>query len=149
MDIDASSYPHQLIELLVAISEADFVSFDLELTGIPSRLPGKEQWRPRTNNERKPLEDRYQETKDAAGRFSILQAGITCARFDYASNKYTLKPYNIAISPLLNETLQLDMEREFRIQTGAASFLHNHGFNLEASLFRGVQYLSREEALGV
>lgn len=150
MDIDADSYPHQLLGLLIAISEADFVSFDLELTGIPSRLPGKERWKPQpANSDPKTLEDRYQETRVAAGRYQILQAGFTCARFDYSTDKYVLRPYNITLSPLLNEDLKLDIEREIHIQSGAATFLLNHGFDLGASFARGVQYLSRDEASGL
>lgn len=144
MDIDAASYPHELLALLISISEADFVSLDLEFTGIPSRMPGKEPWKPRQG--RKTLEDRYQETRAAADRYHILQVGLTCAHFDYGVNKYVLKPYNISLSPLLNENYKLDIEREIHIQSGAATFLLGHGFDLGAAFSRGVQYLSREEA---
>jgi poly(A)-specific ribonuclease len=144
MDVDAASYSHRLLALLVSISEADFVSLDLEFTGIPSRLPGKEPWKPRPGNARETLQDRYQETRTAADRYHILQVGLTCARFDYLDNKYVLKPYNISLSPLLNE--KLDIEREIHIQSGAASFLLSHGFDLGAAFSRGVQYLSRQDA---
>ncbi|KAF9737143.1 hypothetical protein PMIN06_001903 [Paraphaeosphaeria minitans] len=144
MDIDAGSYPHELLALLISISEADFVSLDLEFTGIPSRMPGKEPWKPRQN--RNTLEDRYQETRTAAGRYHVLQVGLTCAHFDYIDNKYVLKPYNVSLSPLLNENYKLDIEREIHIQSGAATFLLGHGFDLGAAFSQGVQYLSREEA---
>ncbi|KAL1606598.1 hypothetical protein SLS60_004003 [Paraconiothyrium brasiliense] len=146
MDVDADSYPHELLGLLISISEADFVSLDLEFTGIPSRLPGKQPWKSHPGRGRKTLEDRYQETRIAADRYHILQIGLTCARFDYVENKYVLKPYNISLSPLLNENFKLNIEREIHIQSGAATFLLNHGFDLGASFARGVQYLSREEA---
>ena len=149
MDVDTYTYRHQLLGILIAISEADFVSFDLELTGIPSRLPGKEPWKPRPNGQRTTLEDRYQETKEAADRYKILQVGLTCAHFDYVTNSYVLRPYNIALSPLLNEDLKLDIEREIHLQSGAATFLLKHGFDFAASLAHGVQYLSREDASGI
>ncbi|KAK7189720.1 caf1 family ribonuclease [Paraphaeosphaeria sporulosa] len=149
MDIDAGSYPHELLALLISISEADFVSLDLEFTGIPSRMPGKEPWKPRQGQGRRTLEDRYQETRTAADRYNILQVGLTCARFDYIDNKYVLKPYNISLSPLLNENYKLDIEREIHIQSGAATFLLGHGFDLGAAFSQGVQYLSREEAYNV
>ena len=138
------TYPHRLLGILTHISEADFVSFDLELTGIPSRLPGKEPWKPRSGGGKKTLQDRYQETKTAADRYHILQVGITCAKFDYQADKYLLRPYNISISPLVEE--RLDIEREICIQSGAASFLLSHGFDMGAPFAKGVQYLSREEA---
>ncbi|KAJ4294070.1 hypothetical protein N0V90_007759 [Kalmusia sp. IMI 367209] len=136
MDVDSESYPHQLLGLLIHISEADFVSFDLELTGIPSHLPGKEPWKPRVERGRKTLEDRYQETRLAANRYQILQVGITCVRFDYLANKYVLRPYNIILSPLLNE--KLNIEREIHIQSGAATFLLSNGFDMGAPFARGI-----------
>lgn len=140
MEVDAASFPHHLLGLLINISEADFVSFDLELSGIPSRLPNK----PARGPGRFTLEERYAETKIGADRYQILQVGLTCARFDYIANKYVLRPYNINISPLLDE--RLDFEREVSFQSGACSFLLSHGFDLGAPFARGVQYLSREEA---
>lgn len=140
MDVDAASFPHHLLGLFIHISEADFVSFDLELSGIPSRIQDK----PPRGPGRFTMEERYAETKMGADRYQILQVGITCARFDYTANKYVLRPYNIAISPLLDE--RMDFEREIRFQSGACTFLLNNGFDLGSPFASGVQYLSREEA---
>jgi poly(A)-specific ribonuclease len=141
MEVDASSFPHHLLGLFINISEADFVSFDLELSGIPSRLPNKQ---PRPGGGRFTLEERYAETKEGADRYQILQVGITCARFDYLANKYVLRPYNINLSPLLDE--RLDFEREISLQSGAITFLLGCGFDMAKPFTHGVQYLSREEA---
>lgn len=140
MEVDSHSFPGHLVPLLTNISQADFVSFDLELSGIPSRLPDK---KPRGPG-RLTMEDRYQETKQGANRYQILQIGLTCAQFDYAANKYVLRPYNINISPLLDE--RLDFEREITFQSGACKFLLDCNFDLGAPFAKGVQYLSREEA---
>lgn len=140
MEVNGESFPNDILGLLINISEAEFVSFDLELSGIPSRLPNK---KPRGAG-RLTLEDRYAETKEGADRYQILQVGLTCAKFDYIANKYVLRPYNINISPLLDE--RLDFEREISFQSGACSFLLGCGFDLGAPFTKGVQYLSREEA---
>ncbi|USP77590.1 uncharacterized protein yc1106_04864 [Curvularia clavata] len=140
MDVDAATFPHQLLGLFANIAEADFVSFDLELSGIPSRIQDK----PPRGPGRFTMEERYAETKMGADRYQILQVGITCARFDYTANKYVLRPYNICISPLFDE--RMDFEREIRFQTGACTFLLNNGFDLGLPFANGVQYLSREEA---
>ncbi|KZM21260.1 Poly(A)-specific ribonuclease [Ascochyta rabiei] len=140
MEVDAPSFPHHLLALLIHISEADFVSFDLELSGIPSHLPSK---KPRAG--RLTLEDRYAETKEGADRYQILQVGLTCAKFDYVANQYVLRPFNINLSPLLDE--RLDFEREISFQSGACTFLLGCGFDLGAPFAKGVQYLSREEAV--
>jgi poly(A)-specific ribonuclease len=141
MEVDASSFPHHLFGLFVNISEADFVSFDLELSGIPSRIQNKP---PRLGGGRFTLEERYAETKEGADRYQILQVGITCARFDYIANKYVLRPYNINLSPLLDE--RLDFEREISLQSGAITFLLGCGFDMAKPFTDGVQYLSRQEA---
>ncbi|KAF3037475.1 hypothetical protein E8E12_003597 [Didymella heteroderae] len=140
MEVNAESFPNDLLGLLINISEADFVSFDLELSGIPSRLPNK---KPRGAGWLT-LDDRYAETKEGADRYQILQVGLTCAKFDYVANKYVLRPYNINISPLFDE--RLDFEREISFQSGACSFLLGCGFDLGLPFAQGVQYLSREEA---
>jgi poly(A)-specific ribonuclease len=140
MEVDAASFSHHLLGLFINISEADFVSFDFELSGIPSRIQNK----PPRGPGRFSMEERYQETKEGANRYSILQVGITCARFDYIANKYVLRPYNINLSPLLDE--RMDFEREISFQSGACSFLLGCGFDLGAPFANGVQYLSREEA---
>jgi poly(A)-specific ribonuclease len=140
MEVDAASFPHHLLGLFINISEADFVSFDLELSGIPSRIQDK----PARGPGRFSMEERYQETKMGADRYQILQVGITCARFDYIASKYVLRPYNINISPLFDE--RMDFEREISFQSGACTFLLGCGFDLGAPFANGVQYLSREEA---
>jgi poly(A)-specific ribonuclease len=140
MEVDVASFPHHLLGLFIHISEADFVSFDLELSGIPSRLPNK----PRAGAGRFTLEERYAETKEGANRYQILQVGITCARFDYIANKYVLRPYNINISPLISE--RVDFEREISLQSGAITFLLGCGFDMAKPFTHGVEYLSRQEA---
>lgn len=140
MEVNVESFPNDILGLLINISEADFVSFDLELSGIPSRLPNK---KPRGAG-RLTLEDRYAETKEGADRYQILQVGLTCATFDFIANKYVLRPYNINLSPLFDE--RLDFEREISFQSGACSFLLGCGFDLGLPFAQGVQYLSREEA---
>lgn len=142
MEVDAASFPHQLLDILVNISEADFVSFDLELSGIANRLPNHLRVRP--SGRKQTLEERYEETRTAANRYQVLQVGITCARFDYIDNSYILRPYNIVISPLLPE--RFDIKREICFQSGTASFLLSQGFDMGAPFARGVPYLSREEA---
>ncbi|KAF2634792.1 CAF1-domain-containing protein [Massarina eburnea CBS 473.64] len=143
MEVTAATYPSQLLAILTNLSEADFVSFDLEFTGIPSHLPGKDPHKPR-NGGRNTLEERYLETKEAADRYQILQVGLTCGRFDYLANKYVLRPYNISLSPLLDE--RLDIDREICLQSGAIKFLLGNNFDMAAPFVKGVQYLSREEA---
>ncbi|KAH7117803.1 ribonuclease H-like domain-containing protein [Dendryphion nanum] len=139
MEVNGRSFPYHLLGIIKNISEADFVSFDLEMSGIPSgmhRIPPK--------GRQASLEDRYAEGKASAERYQILQVGITCGKFEWAQNQYVLRPYNFNISPMVQE--KISIERDISFQTGAIAFLFEHGFQFDQAFRTGVQYLSREEA---
>jgi poly(A)-specific ribonuclease len=144
MDIDRYSFPSRALELLETIASSNFVAIDCEFSGV-SRPP---------NNSRglKSLEERYQETRKAAKKYHILQVGITCASLLSAKPQeyFCLKPFNVHISPVLSEELEVD--RDFTFQGGAVEFLIRNNFNFTSSLQLGVRYLSRteeQEALAV
>ncbi|SMR49653.1 unnamed protein product [Zymoseptoria tritici ST99CH_1A5] len=136
MDVDKTSFYPLLLDILTDISDAAFVTIDLELSGIPTKDPaaGKPT-----------LQQRYLETKEAAERYQILQIGITCVEQDASSGKYVLKPYNFDLSPVINER-GLDVERIFSYQSGAAEFLLKVGFDMGRPFTHGVPYLSRAES---
>ena len=147
MDINATSYLGNLLDIFTAISESQFVSFDLELSGVCSK-----QRRP--NGEKQTLQERYEEVKQAAERYQILQIGLTCVRevsrpVESGENQdseivYGVQPYNFNLSPLLPE--RMGVERIFSFQSGAAQFLIQHGFRMDLPFTEGVPYLSRDEA---
>lgn len=147
MDINAASFLGNLLDIFTAISESQFVSFDLELSGIPSK-----QWRP--NGNKQTLQERYEEVKHAAERYQILQIGLTCVREVNRPVRsgespdmeivYGVQPYNFNLSPLLPE--RMGVERIFSFQSGAAQFLIEHGFRMDLPFTHGVPYLSRDEA---
>lgn len=139
MDIDKVSFYPLLLDILSDISEAHCVAIDLELSGVCSKDSwGKESGKPT-------LQERYLETKEAAERYQILQIGLTCIDQDAETGKYTLKPYNFDLCPIINER-GLDVERIFSFQSGAAEFLLKVGFDMNRPFSMGVPYLSRDEA---
>ncbi|KAH0174010.1 CAF1-domain-containing protein, partial [Aureobasidium melanogenum] len=138
MDIDKSSFPSRLLDVLEAIAEAHFVSFDLELSGVPVKGQAKEK-------PGKPsLQERYLETKKAAEQYQILQIGLTCVKDDVLQGAYVCKPFNFNLSPILEE--RLDIDRTFSFHSGAAEFLLGVGFKFDLPFTSGVPYLSRDEA---
>ncbi|KAF2150574.1 CAF1-domain-containing protein [Myriangium duriaei CBS 260.36] len=138
MDIQRHNFPSKLLDILEAISESYFVAFDLELSGVPVRPYGAHRSGKAT------LQERYTETKAAAERYQILQIGLTCVKEDTADGAYQLKPFNIDLSPILGE--RLDIDRDFSFHSGAVEFLNSVGFDFNNSLTNGVSYLSRDEA---
>ncbi|KAK4983918.1 hypothetical protein LTR50_006914 [Elasticomyces elasticus] len=136
MDVDKTSFQPLLLELLTDISEAHFVAFDLELSGIAAKQA--------SGNGKPTLQQRYEETRDAANDYTILQLGLTCVIEDLEHDTYVLKPYNIYVNPAIDE--RVDIERSFAFQSGAVHFLLKNGFQIELPFTRGVTYLSRDEA---
>ena len=137
MDIDKVNFPARLLDMLTAVSESHFVSFDLELSGVPVKQgggkPGKAS-----------LQERYLEIKKAAEQYQILQIGITCVTEDSTTGTYECKPFNINLSPVVEE--RLGIERNFSFHSGAVEFLLGVGFQFEMPFTWGVPYLSRNEA---
>ena len=147
MDINATSFYGNLLDVFTTISESQFVSFDLELSGVSSKPQ-------RPNDTTQTLQERYEEIKQAAERYQILQIGLTCVREvsrvvtseggQEPELVYGVQPYNFNLSPLLPE--RMGVERIFSFQSGAAEFLIQRGFRIELPFTEGVPYLSRDEA---
>ena len=82
MDVDGAHFKGELLSILKHISNATFVAIDLEMSGITTRpryQPGD-----RSLDANKPtLQAQYEETKDAAEAFQVLQIGITCLEEDH------------------------------------------------------------------
>ncbi len=86
MDIDSISFWRSLPDVLQAISEAAFISLDLEMTGIRTTN--------RPYDEKPSLQEAYEEAKEAAETFQVLQLGLTCFGYDETSSKYLSRLFN-------------------------------------------------------
>lgn len=139
MDVRRNAFPHRLLEVLEAIADAHFVAIDLEYSGIASRG---------TTGARivQTVQQRYDEVRQAADQFQVLQLGLTCAYEDPARGVYSLRPYNFDVCPLLLDR-RLGLDRHFTFQSSALDFLLSHGFDVAAPFTTGVPYLSRAESL--
>lgn len=140
MDVDKTSFYPLLLDILTDISTSTFVSIDLELSGVPT----KDSWVKTASVGKQTLQERYLEIKSAAERYQILQIGLTCVEQNLDDGKYTLKPYNFDLCPIVNE--RVDIEREFSFSSGAAEFLLRVGFDMNKPFAHGVPYLSRAES---
>jgi poly(A)-specific ribonuclease len=70
MDIPSHRFPFELVKIIQLIADSHFVALDLEFTGIASR-------RTRTGKSRLSLQQVYEEVKEAAKQYQILQVGLT------------------------------------------------------------------------
>ncbi|KAF8821641.1 CAF1 family ribonuclease [Cardiosporidium cionae] len=113
--------------LLGAIRKSEFVSIDLELTGLHTR------------NERFiGVERCYEAHKEGANSFVPLQIGICAARRSEASSrKWILTPSSIYIFPR--------EERVFQVSAGTLSFLRENNFDFNKWISSGVGYIKPKE----
>ncbi|CRG84169.1 Protein translocase subunit SecA [Talaromyces islandicus] len=134
--ITAQTWSLHLPEILQHLSTCSFVALDFEFSGIAAH---------RTFSARHvaPLQERYADIKEAAAKFQILQVGLTIAHEDPVSGTYTLKPYNVHLSPLVDPILGID--RIFSISSGAIQFLLKSGFRMDTPFVDGVRYLTQKE----
>ena len=82
MDVGRHAFQGQLPSILRAISRSHFVSFDAEFSGIPGKFVAKGNNPGRNEGGKQTLQQRYEDTKRAAERYSILQLGLTCVEED-------------------------------------------------------------------
>lgn len=143
MEIDGLGFQSQLPSILQAIAQSRFVSFDLELSGIPGRQTGQARAPGRSEDGKQTLQERYEETKKAAERYQIIQLGLTCVEEDLDRGVYVTRPYNFFLNPVPGG--RLEIERDFTYQSGAVEFLLGVGFRMDGPFTRGVPYLSRDE----
>lgn len=86
MDVDQQHFWHELLPILKAISTASFVTVDVEMSGIST----KSRYSPsgRFNETGKPsLQQQYEDTKEAAERYQVLQIGLTCVEEDWKNGQ--------------------------------------------------------------
>ena len=79
MDVDQIAFPWQLPLILKAVANAHFVALDLELSGIHSKPLHRNKV---DHGHKQSLQERYEETKEAAERYQVLQVGLTVVRED-------------------------------------------------------------------
>ena len=82
MDVTGRTFQSEMHRILEAIANSSDVSYDLELSGIPSRQTGQARAPGRSEDGKQTLQERYEETKRAAERYQILQLGLTCVEED-------------------------------------------------------------------
>ncbi|KAK2879521.1 hypothetical protein FQN49_000795 [Arthroderma sp. PD_2] len=123
--------------MLQDIGDCSFVALDFEFSGIFNQ-----KLRPASSytDGDLSLQKRYEEVKQAAEEYQILQVGITLVIED---RTYSLRPYNIPLNPILDP--KLDIERKWSFQSSAVAFLMSHGFRMESIFTEGVPYISQKE----
>jgi poly(A)-specific ribonuclease len=149
MELKASNLDQSLQRIFEELANSSFVALDLEFSGISTKQSSQQKRAPSDKGTHKQsLQQRYEEVRDAANKYQVLQIGMTVVtenRFPGGSEPttYDLRPYNMYLSPLIRE--RIDLERDFAFQSEAISFLMGEGFSMDGPFRDGVNYLSRSE----
>ncbi|KAG9237194.1 ribonuclease H-like domain-containing protein [Amylocarpus encephaloides] len=140
MDIDEAHFRKHLLSILHNIANASFVTIDLEMSGITTK--------PQNGQHRfgKPsLQHVYEDMRDAAATYQIVQVGITCVEEDHEREFYRARPYNFNLSPLQAFGTDIKLDRDFCFASSACDFLVRNHFDFGRLFTSGVTYLSKDE----
>ncbi|XP_073272197.1 poly(A)-specific ribonuclease PARN [Primulina huaijiensis] len=136
-NVTKSNFEPALAELRRHVKEADFVSIDLEMTGLTSA-----PWRESFEFDRADIQ--YLKVKDSAEKFAVVQFGVCPFRWDPQSQSFVAHPHNFYIFPR-QETPGECSSFEFLCQTSSLEFLAKYQFNFNACIYEGISYLSRSQ----
>ncbi|KAJ8637100.1 hypothetical protein MRB53_011367 [Persea americana] len=133
--VTKSNFESALEDLRRHVRAADFVSVDLEMTGITSA-----PWRESLELDRSDV--RYLKVKDSAEKFAVVQFGVCPFRWDGSKESFVAHPHNFYIFP--RKELPVDgPSNEFLCQTTSIDFLAKYQFDFNACIHEGISYLSR------
>ncbi|KAK9144950.1 hypothetical protein Sjap_004853 [Stephania japonica] len=135
--ITRKNFNSALIDLRHQVREADFVSVDLEMTGVTTA-----PWRESLVFDR--FDILYLKIKDSVENFAVVQFGICPFCWDASKDSFIAHPYTFYIFP--RKELQFDAPAyEFLCQTASMEFLAKYQFDFNACIREGVSYLSRAQ----
>lgn len=144
MEIDRGNYWQRLPFLLHAISEAEYLSVDLEMSGIATK---------RANNSvSTSIQQLYEDAKEAAQSYNILQFGLTCISWNESFKAYVTKTFNAPLALGIvggnqySDQLSTRLERRVGFSSQTIAFLQKNNFRLDHVFEKGIPYLSTMEA---
>ena len=130
MELTRDNYYDIEPKILKDIEECDFISFDLEFSGL-------------IQNKFKIYdspEEYFEKLKYNAENFRIIQLGITIFKKNLENPKeYTAKPYCIYVFPSEKQN-----NNKFNFLLGAIIFNREHGCDFNKWISKGVPYLNEE-----
>lgn len=134
-NVTRSNFELSLADLRRHVRDSDFVSIDLEMTGVTSA-----PWRESFEFDR--YDVRYLKVKDSAEKFAVVQFGVCPFRWDSTKQSFIAHPHNFYIFPR-QEVGGDDQSYEFLCQTASIDFLAKYQFDFNVCVKEGISYLSR------
>ena len=135
MEITSDNYLEKESEIISDIQKCDFLSFDLEMTGIAT---GSRHFLDSPS-------ERYLKHRMSAEKFRIIQLGLVpwfrkTDSSDKSKISYEAKPYNIYVFP----GKEVD-HKNINCEVSALIFNSKHGMNFNTWIYKGVNYLNSKQ----
>lgn len=107
MDVNVTSFEALLPRLLNDTAECQFVSLDMEFSGIASKNGDK-----KGRMDERTMQARYREVKEAAEKYQVLQIGMTFVKED---RKTGLLGLALPLSPMCVHHVALVLFRQLTL----------------------------------
>ncbi|XP_076926192.1 poly(A)-specific ribonuclease PARN-like [Bidens hawaiensis] len=137
-NVTKSNFDSSLADLRQHVRDSDFVSIDLEMTGVTSS-----PWRESFEFDR--FDVRYLKMKDSAEKFAVVQFGVCPFRWDPTKQSFIAHPHNFYIFPRQEMGTYDSSSYEFLCQTSSIDFLAKYQFDFNVCIKEGISYLSRAQ----
>ncbi|KAI2804819.1 hypothetical protein BLOT_003807 [Blomia tropicalis] len=133
MDVTKDNFIDLVPEIKSKISDCDFVSFDLEFTGLFTEYQ---------NGFLDNHEQLYSRCRNNISKFQIIQVGLSFFKM-ITEKEFDCHSYNFYIFPRRCQLLSKEgKERYFLCQTSSLEFLCQNGFNFNKLICDGISYLN-------
>ena len=95
MDVQKAEFPRQIVNIIQHVAESHFVAFDLEFSGVAGRRKVPQG----SKRDRLTLQEMYDDVKEAAEKYQILQVGLTIVEEDQnkGTNLILLNPFPVLL----------------------------------------------------
>jgi poly(A)-specific ribonuclease len=88
MDIQKSQFPQEILSIIQHVADSHFIAFDLEFSGVA----GRRKVPPGGKRDKLTLQELYEDVKEAAEKYQILQVGLTIVQEDQDKGKKLIPP---------------------------------------------------------
>ena len=136
MEIVCSNYEREEKKIIGLIKESDYISFDLEMTGIEND---------KNNVIIDTPKNRYIKYKKTAEKYSIIQLGLTIFIKDKKDqNQYNCYPYNFYLFPNANDLKALSQDN-MNFEIKSMIFNCNGKIDFNKWISEGIYYLNKRQ----
>ena len=136
MELVCSNYEREEKKIISLIKESDYISFDLEMTGIEND---------KNNIIFDTPKNRYIKYKKTAEKYSIIQLGLTIFIKDKTDpNQINCYPYNFYLFPNANDLKALSQDN-MNFEIKSMMFNRNGKIDFNKWISEGIYYLNKKQ----